>query len=75
MVGALEEIDDGFGRRVNGNRDALDGVVLNSFVKNLGSKALNPDSWPSELWPPITGSDCHPYNSRNTVGELVKGER
>src|SRR4030088_409551 len=59
-IGALEEINDGFCRRINDNRDALNGVVLNSFVKDFGSEARNLNSWLRNFWPPITGTNRDP---------------
>src|SRR6267154_3791704 len=74
-IGALEEINDGFCRRINDNRDALNGVVLNSFVKNLGAEAHNLNSRLSDLWAPLARTNRHPNESRNVVRKLVKGER
>lgn len=72
--GALEKIDDGFGRRIDANRDALNRVALNAFVEDVVSEALNLDSRLRNLWAPVAGTDRHPYESWNAVRELVKGE-
>src|SRR5712671_2001398 len=64
LPGALEEINDGFCRRIDGNGDAFNGVVLDSLVKSLGSEAHDQNSWLRDPWAPLTGTDRNPNERR-----------
>jgi len=75
ILGALEKIDGGFGRRIDANGHAFNGVVFNSLIEHFGSEAHDLNAWLRNLWTPFTGPDRDPDERRNAIRKFVKGER